>query len=87
MQVNILEAKNQLSRLVKSARTGEDVVIAHRGVPVARLVRADGAPGDTASGQPVGIVAWLKQNPLPEHLRRSPQAIEQALGEERDGWD
>ncbi len=38
MQVNILEAKNQLSKLVKAALAGEEVVIAHHGVPAVRLV-------------------------------------------------
>ena len=38
MQVNILEAKNQLSRLVKAVVAGEDVVIASNGVPMVRLV-------------------------------------------------
>lgn len=36
-QVNMLEAKNQLSRLVKAAVAGEDVVIASNGVPMVRL--------------------------------------------------
>ncbi len=39
LQVNILEAKSQLSRLVKAAVGGEDVVIASNGVPMVRLVR------------------------------------------------
>lgn len=38
MQLNMLEAKNQLSRLVKAAIEGEDVVIASNGVPLVRLV-------------------------------------------------
>ena len=38
MQVNMLEAKNQLSRLVKEAVAGEDVVIASNGTPMVRLV-------------------------------------------------
>jgi prevent-host-death family protein len=38
MQVNMLEAKNQLSRLVKAAQAGEEVIIANHGVPVARLL-------------------------------------------------
>ena len=38
MQVNMLEAKNQLSKLVKAAQAGEEVVIANHGVPVVRLV-------------------------------------------------
>jgi prevent-host-death family protein len=41
MQVNILEAKNQLSKLVAAALRGEDVVIANRGKPVVRLVKAE----------------------------------------------
>ena len=41
MQVNILEAKNQLSKLVKAALAGEEVVIANNGQPVVRLVRIE----------------------------------------------
>ena len=36
-QVNILEAKTQLSKLVELAEHGQDVVIARAGKPVARL--------------------------------------------------
>lgn len=43
MQFNILEAKNQLSRLVEAAQRGEDVVIANRGKPVVRLVKVEPA--------------------------------------------
>ncbi len=38
MQVNMLEAKNQLSRLVKDALAGHDIVIASNGEPMVRLV-------------------------------------------------
>ncbi|PYR52463.1 MAG: type II toxin-antitoxin system prevent-host-death family antitoxin [Acidobacteria bacterium] len=38
MKVNMLEAKSQLSRLVKEALGGEDVVIASNGKPMVRLV-------------------------------------------------
>lgn len=41
MQVNMLEAKTQLSKLVEAALRGEDVVIANRGKPVVRLVKAE----------------------------------------------
>jgi prevent-host-death family protein len=37
MKVNMLETKNQLSRLVKQALSGEDVVIASNGEPMGRL--------------------------------------------------
>jgi prevent-host-death family protein len=39
MQVNILDAKNSLSRLVAAAEQGEEVVLARNGVPVAQLVK------------------------------------------------
>jgi prevent-host-death family protein len=38
MKVNMLEAKNHLSRLVKDALGGEDIVIASNGEPMVRLV-------------------------------------------------
>ncbi|MDQ8021466.1 MAG: type II toxin-antitoxin system prevent-host-death family antitoxin [Moraxellaceae bacterium] len=87
MQVNILDAKNRLSQLVKSAQAGEEVIIANRGVPVARLVaaRASKTALNTATG--TGILHWLNQHPLPAHARRSHEAIEAALNEERAGWD
>lgn len=37
-QVNIYEAKTQLSKLVDRAEAGEEIVIARHGQPVARLV-------------------------------------------------
>lgn len=41
MLVNMLEAKTQLSKLVDAALRGEDVVIANRGKPMVRLVKAE----------------------------------------------
>ena len=38
MKVNMLEAKSQLSRLVKEALSGKDVMIASNGEPLVRLV-------------------------------------------------
>ena len=38
MKVNMLEAKNHLSQLVKDALAGEDIVIASNGEPMVRLV-------------------------------------------------
>ena len=40
MDVSIAEAKNQLSRLVRAAESGEDIVITRNGRPVAQLVPA-----------------------------------------------
>ena len=38
MRLNILEAKNRLSELVRAARAGTEVVIAKNGQPMVRLV-------------------------------------------------
>jgi len=37
-EVNVHEAKTHLSRLLRKVAAGEEIVIANRGVPVARLV-------------------------------------------------
>lgn len=39
MQCNMLDAKNNLSKLVQAALAGEDVIIANKGVPMVRLVK------------------------------------------------
>ncbi|HKW61031.1 MAG TPA: type II toxin-antitoxin system Phd/YefM family antitoxin [Candidatus Acidoferrum sp.] len=39
-EVNTYEAKTQLSRLLRRVAAGEEITIANRGVPVARLVPA-----------------------------------------------
>jgi prevent-host-death family protein len=56
MQVNMLEAKTQLSKLVDAALRGEDVVIANRGKPVVRLVKAV-QPVRRKAGAWVGLVS------------------------------
>lgn len=45
MQVNMLEAKSQLSKLVKAAVASEDVVIASNGEAQVRLVHCAPAAG------------------------------------------
>lgn len=41
-QINLYEAKTQLSSLVERAAKGEEIVIAKAGKPMARLVSAEG---------------------------------------------
>lgn len=86
MQVNILEAKNRLSQLIKCAQAGEEVVIANRGEPVARLV-PEQAVASAGPGSASALLEWLARNPLPAHLRRSHEEIEAAIREERAAWD
>jgi prevent-host-death family protein len=50
MQVNIQEAKTQLSRLLELVQEGESVVIARNGQPVAELI-----PARRKGGFPFGI--------------------------------
>ncbi len=45
MQVDLLEAKNQLSKLVKATVAGEEVIIANHGEAQVRLVPCVAAPG------------------------------------------
>ena len=60
MQVNMLEAKNQLSKLVKAALDGEEVIIANHGKPVVRLVKLAAQPRTRGYG------AWKHLGPLPD---------------------
>lgn len=68
-EVNTHEAKTQLSRLLRRVASGEEITIANRGVPVARLVpvakkgkRQLGAYGNTIK------IADDFNAPLPEEV-------------------
>ena len=84
MQINILEAKNQLSQLIKYAQAGGEVIIANRGAPVVQLV-----PTSTSlqSGSARNFLQWLDENPLPAHAQRSAKEIDSGISEERSAWD
>ena len=85
MQVNILEAKSQLSRLIKSAQAGEEVIIANRGEPVARIVAIEQQAAGTLPVR--DFVKWLDSHPLPAHAQRTAAEIDAAIQSERDAWD
>ena len=55
MQVNIHEAKTQLSRLLELVEAGEPVVIARHGTPIAEIIqfRGKGFPFGAAKGNPL----------------------------------
>ena len=68
--VNIHDAKTHFSRLITRAESGEEIIIAKAGKPVARLVPLVGrikkrAPG-TAKGQIVIKEGFFE--PLPEEV-------------------
>jgi prevent-host-death family protein len=84
MKVNILEAKSQLSQLIKSAQAGEEVIIANRGEPVARLVATSAL---TRAGRAPDFLKWLASNPLPAYAQRSAAEIDATIETERNAWD
>ncbi len=83
-KVNILEARNNLSKLVSAAGKGEDVVIANRGKPVARLVAADDATPDHTAAR---AADWLTNNPVPQRAARSSAELDRQIASEREGWE
>jgi prevent-host-death family protein len=88
MQINILEAKNRLSELIRSVQAGEEVVIANRGEPVARLLPAHPAStGQAEPGTAAAILDWLRQHPFPAYAQRSASEIDAAIDAERTAWD
>ena len=50
MRLNILEAKNRLSELVRAARAGKEVVIAKNGQPMVRLAPLPASTGAKGFG-------------------------------------
>jgi prevent-host-death family protein len=72
-KVNIYEAKTQLSRLVEEVASGEDVVIARAGRPVARLTRLQKAGGKRRLGLLDGRFKIPDDfnRPLPEEVLRT----------------
>lgn len=68
--VNIHEAKTHLSRLLVRASTGEEIVIAKAGKPVARLVSIAEVPAQRLPGTAKGQVTISPDfdTPLPQEL-------------------
>jgi prevent-host-death family protein len=85
MIINIFEARNRLSQLIKQAQAGETVVIGNRGLPVAQLVAIDPQNHNPSVG--TGFLQWLEDNPLPAHLRRTQKEMDDSIEAERSSWD
>lgn len=68
-QVNIHEAKTQLSKLVEKAGAGEEIVIARAGRPVARLVPLN-KPAKRVPGRLKGKIKVTDElmKPLPDDV-------------------
>jgi len=70
--VNVRRAKAELSRLLARVEAGEEVTIARRGAPVARLVACKARPRrrpDVLKGRLVVPDTFF--DPLPEHELRA----------------
>jgi len=61
MEVNVHEAKTQLSRLLKRVAAGEEITIARAGVPVARLIAVGPASGSRPMGMDQGKI-WIAED-------------------------
>lgn len=85
MKVNILEAKNRLSELIRAVQAGEEVIIANRGQPVARLtaINENVAPGHPV-GSREGLLEWMRNNRLPPEKQRSAADIDADIQAIRD---
>jgi prevent-host-death family protein len=69
---NICEAKTHLSKLVDQAASGQDVIIARKGKPVARITMLEPTPPrirfGILKGKLVGADAYDFKAPLPDDL-------------------
>ena len=59
MEVNIHEAKSNLSKLIERARAGDEVIIAKAGTPMVRLVPVD-RPAKRVFGSAKGLITFKK---------------------------
>lgn len=73
MQVNIHEAKTQLSRLLTRVEGGDEVVIARAGKPVAKLVPISTMPSLRLPGTAKGKIQVHGNfdEPLPESVMKA----------------
>ena len=72
-QVNVHEAKTQLSKLLARVAAGEEIVIARAGKPVARLVPVEPKRRRRIAGLDVGKDFWIADDfdaPLPPEIQK-----------------
>lgn len=77
-QVNVHEAKTQLSKLLEAVERGEEVTIARNGRPVATLNRIE-SPRRTGFGSVAEFEGWT-----PERLAELDREVEGALAAAAD---
>jgi prevent-host-death family protein len=62
MQVNIHEAKTNLSKLIRLAEAGEEVIIARDDVPVVRLMPVIEAMPQRRAGGAAGAILYMAED-------------------------
>jgi len=80
-EVGVLEARNNLSALIRQAKNGDDVVITSRGEPQVRLVPVQPEPerGSVAAiFAALGPITWRGL---------THEQIEDLINEERNSWE
>lgn len=83
--VNTHDAKTHFSRLLRRVATGEEITIANRGVPVARLVPVPGKHTDRKLGMLRGkfVVPDDFDAPLPKEILDAFEGQEKRTGKKR----
>ena len=91
MQVNVREARNRISELLRSVQRGEEVVIAKRGKGIARLapLNTSAASEPAPSGQAAAFIDWLERHPWPARPTQTADAerhadIQARIAEQRE---
>ena len=79
MMYNVLEARNNLSKLIADVESGIEITIARRAVPVARIVTMHYAPERPRNA----FGAWLREHPLTPERARPVEDIEAIIAENR----
>lgn len=70
MQINMFDAKSQLSKLVEAALAGDEVVLARNGKPVARIIAYRPAPVRRKPGALKGLIRLTPGWDSPEFNRQ-----------------
>jgi prevent-host-death family protein len=75
-RVGMHEAKTNLSRLVESARHGEEVIVERSGRPVAKIVAYDEKPRGLLALEGV----WKGKGYIPDDFDELPEDLQRAFG-------
>ena len=81
VEVGVLEARNNLSGLIKRVKAGEEITITCRGEPQARLVGVEPIP------ELGSATALLREVQALEPSGRSVEEVDAAISLERASWE